>query len=185
MPRLFIAIDFPERIIDDIMDTYMAIPGARWEPREQLHLTLRFIGEVPGDTFTRVEHALRSVRGPSFSLAVKSVGFFPLRGIPEILWAGISENEELLRLQARIERAVIGAGIEPDRRKFHPHITLARLHETSPAKTAQFITAHSLFMTETFEVSGFQLYSSVLLKEGAHHTVEERFRLVSRHKFPA
>ena len=102
MPRLFIALDLPERIVDDIMATYMAIPGARWVPEEQLHLTLRFIGDVPGDVDERIRNALRAVTGPSLSLTMKGVGFFPPRKEPRILWVGLSESEELLRLQIRI-----------------------------------------------------------------------------------
>jgi 2'-5' RNA ligase len=177
MPRLFVAIDMPERIKDDITATYMALPAARWTPEEQLHLTLRFIGEVPGDAAERITAALQSVSGPSFSLTVKGVGFFPPRKQPNILWVGISENEELLRLQSRIERALTSAGIDPDDRKFHPHVTVARLNGTPHQKIAEYITQNSLFTTEQFAVSAFHLYSSTLGKTGAHHIKEATYRL--------
>ncbi len=177
MPRLFVAIDLPERIKDDITATYMALPGARWVPEDQLHLTLRFIGEVPGDAAERVRNALRPVAGPSFTLSLKGIGFFPPRKDPHILWVGIVENEEIIRLQARIERAIIAAGIDPDNRKFHPHITVARLKGTPPQKVAVYVTHHSLFATESFAVSSFLLYSSTLGKEGAHHVKEATYAL--------
>jgi 2'-5' RNA ligase len=169
MPRLFIAIDIPERIKDDITATYVALQGARWVDEAHLHLTLRFIGEVPGDVAGRIGNALRTVSGPSFSLAMKSVGFFPPRREPRILWAGVADNEELMRLQARIERSLTSIGIAADGRKFHPHVTVARLNGTSAHKVAQYVTQHSLFMTEQFSASAFHLYSSFLCKEGAHH----------------
>jgi RNA 2',3'-cyclic 3'-phosphodiesterase len=169
MPRLFVAIDLPERIKDDITATYVALPGARWMDEAHLHLTLRFIGEVPGDAADRIASGLRSVSGPSFSLTMKTVGFFPPRREPRILWAGVAENEELLRLQARIERSLTIIGISPDNRKFHPHVTVARLNGTPPHKSAQYVTLHSLFATEQFSVSAFHLYSSFVRKEGAHH----------------
>jgi 2'-5' RNA ligase len=169
MPRLFITIDLPERIKDDITATYVALPGARWVDEGHLHLTLRFIGEVPGDVAGRIENALRSVADPSFSLAMKNVGFFPPRREPRILWAGVTESVELMRLQARIERCLTSIGIDPDGRKFHPHVTVARLNGTPPHKAALYVTHHSLFATEQFSVSAFHLYESFLRKEGAHH----------------
>ena len=177
MPRLFIAIDIPERIKDDIMATYSAIPGARWVEESQLHITLRFIGEAPGDIAGRIDAALRLVAASPFPLVMKGVGFFPPRKEPRILWVGLAESEELLRVQSRIERAVISAGIDPDERKFHPHITVARLNGGSPAKAADYITSNSLFISEQFSVSSFQLYSSILNKQGAHHTIEASYPL--------
>ena len=169
MPRLFVAIDIPERIKDDIAATYIALPGARWVDEAHLHLTLRFIGEVPGDVADRIADNLRSVSGPSFSLTMKTVGFFPPRREPRILWAGIAGSDDLLRLQARIERSLTSIGIDPDGRKFHPHVTVARLNGTPSQKVAQYVTHNSLFATEQFAVSAFHLYSSFLKKEGAYH----------------
>ncbi len=169
MPRLFVAIDLPERIKDDITATYVALPGARWVDEAHLHLTLRFIGEVPGDVADRIAASLRSITGPSFSLTMKNVGFFPPRREPRILWAGVTESEELMRLQARIERMLTSIGIDPDARKFHAHVTVARLNGTHPHKVAQYVTHNSLFATEQFSVEAFHLYSSFLRKEGALH----------------
>jgi RNA 2',3'-cyclic 3'-phosphodiesterase len=167
--RLFIAIDLPERIKDDITETYVAMSGARWVEDKQLHLTLRFIGDVPGDVANRIESALRSVEGCAFSLAMKTVGFFPPRKAPRILWAGIAESDELMRLQARIERTLVAAGTAPDDRNFHPHVTVARLNGTPSHKAAEYVTNNSLFTTEQFAVDAFHLYESFLKKEGAHH----------------
>jgi RNA 2',3'-cyclic 3'-phosphodiesterase len=118
MPRLFIAIDPPERIKDDITATFCAMQGARWVEDHQIHLTLRFIGEVSNDAADLIRKALRQVKGPSFSLRVKGVGFFPPRNEPRILWTGIAENDELMRLQGRIERAVVFTGLDRDDRNF-------------------------------------------------------------------
>ena len=176
MPRLFIAIDIPERIIDDITATFCAMQGARWVEDAQIHLTLRFIGEVTADTGEIIRNALRRVKGRPFSLRVKGMGYFPPRNEPRILWAGIAENEELLRMQSRIERAVVSAGIDHDDRKFHPHVTIARLNATHVRHVARFVTQNSLFMTEEFSVSSFHLYSSTLGKEGAIHTKEASYQ---------
>ena len=109
------------------------------------------------------------MNGPAFSLRLSTVGYFPPRRDPRILWAGLSESEELLRLQARIERTLVSLGLEGEERKFHAHITVARLDATPPSKVAAWILQHSLFQTEPFEVSSFHLYSSVLKREGALH----------------
>ena len=183
MPRLFIAIDLPERIKDDITATYVALPGARWIDETNLHLTLRFIGDVPGDVAERIATALRSVNGPPFSLKIKSVGFFPPRREPRILWTGIDESEEVMRLQARIERMLTSIGIDPDARKFHPHVTVARLNCTPPHNVAQYVTHNSLFATEPFSVSSFHLYSSFLRKEGALHEKIASYELIKAANF--
>ncbi|MBN2038202.1 MAG: RNA 2',3'-cyclic phosphodiesterase [Chitinispirillaceae bacterium] len=177
MPRLFVAIDLPERIKDDITATYIALPGARWMDEPQLHLTLRFIGEIDGAAAEAVDSGLRAISGTAFTLAMKNVGFFPPRKAPRILWAGCAESDDLMRLQAKIERAVVSAGIERDGRKFHPHVTVARLSGTPPQKVADYVTANSLFLTEPFMVSSFHLYSSTLHKEGAHHVKEKSYPL--------
>jgi 2'-5' RNA ligase len=177
MPRLFIAIDLPERIKDDVTDTYVSMPGARWMDEEHLHLTLRFIGDTSHDNAGRIAAALRTVSNPSFSLKIKTVGFFPPRKEPRMLWAGLAESEDLLRLQAKIERTLTSTGIYPDERKFHPHVTVARLNGTPSHEVAQYVTENSLFVTEPFAVSSFHLYSSTLHKDGSHYAQEESYSL--------
>ncbi|MFP4014402.1 MAG: RNA 2',3'-cyclic phosphodiesterase [Chitinispirillaceae bacterium] len=177
MPRLFVAIDLPERIRDDISSIYEAIPGAKWTQDPQLHLTLRFIGEVSEDTAARVENALSTIELPSFPMELKGVGFFPPRKIPRVLWCGIAQNENLLRLQAKVERTLTGSGIEPQGRKYSPHITVAKLNRCPPDKLAQFMSTNALFHTEPFLVSEFHLYSSQLRREGALHTKEATYKL--------
>jgi 2'-5' RNA ligase len=175
MPRLFIAIDLPERIKDDITATYVSMPGARWMDEEHLHLTLRFIGDTPHDMADLIKHALRSINSQSFSLKIKNVGFFPLRRDPRILWAGLTESEDLMRLQSKIERKVVSLGLDPEERKFHPHVTVARLNGTPVTSVAQYITQNSLFITESFTVSAVHLYASTLHKDGSHYTNEETY----------
>ena len=177
MPRLFIAIDLPARIKDDIMATYVTMPGARWMDEEHLHLTLRFIGDTQHDTADRIKNALRSISGPSFSLKIKNVGFFPPRRDPRILWVGLAESEDLIRLQSKIERKVVLLGLAPEGRKFHPHVTVARLNGTPAIKVAQYVTQNSLFVTEPFTVSAVHLYASTLHKDGSHYIKEETFDL--------
>ncbi|MBN1130741.1 MAG: RNA 2',3'-cyclic phosphodiesterase [Chitinispirillaceae bacterium] len=177
MSRLFIAIDLPGRIKDDLIATYIAMPGVRWMDEEHLHLTLRFIGDVSHDSAEQIVLALGKVSSPSFSLKIKNVGFFPPRREPRILWAGVAESEELRRLQARIERALITTGVDPEARKFHPHITVARLNGSPESKVAQYIALNCLFVSEPFMVSAIHLYSSTLHRSGSHYVREESFSL--------
>ncbi|MDR2728376.1 MAG: RNA 2',3'-cyclic phosphodiesterase [Chitinispirillales bacterium] len=178
MVRLFAAINMPENICDDISDIYEAIQDARWTPENQLHLTLRFIGDVNEDTAQTIDNSLRTVKFAPFTMQLQSVGFFPPRKEPRILWCGIVKNENLIRLQKHVEHAVITAGLPHADRKFSPHITVARLCGSPPQKLAGFISANSLFKTEPFLVSEFCLYSSVLKREGAVHTKEAGYALL-------
>ena len=182
MPRLFVAVDIPERIKDDIIATYSAMPGARWIDEPNLHLTLKFIGDVPGDIAERTASVLREVTGSPFSMCASKAGFFPPRKEPRILWVGLTESEELLRLQARVERTLTAIGIEPEERKFHPHITVARLSGTPAGRVADYVTRHSLFLTEPFPVDAFHLYTSYLRREGAIHEKVKSYELAASFK---
>ncbi|MCL2689809.1 MAG: RNA 2',3'-cyclic phosphodiesterase [Chitinispirillia bacterium] len=178
MIRLFIAIDIPENICEDIGDIYEAIPGARWTPENQLHLTLRFIGDVSEDIAQTIDNSLKTVKFAPFTMQLQSVGFFPPRKEPRILWCGIAKNDILIRLQKHVERAVIAAGLPNADRKFHPHITVARLNGSPPQKLAGFMSANSLFKTKPFLVSKFILYSSVLKREGPLHIKEAEYKFI-------
>jgi RNA 2',3'-cyclic 3'-phosphodiesterase len=176
MPRLFTAIDPPERIRDAISAIYGAITGTRWMEDEQIHLTLRFIGEVDNSMENNIIDVLSKLSVPPFTLILKGVGVFPLRKEPRILWVGVQENEILMRLQAQIERALISMNIAPDPRKFFPHITIARLNNAHQERIGQFVSENNLFCTEPFEVSEFYLYRSYLGKTGATYVKEATFR---------
>ncbi len=125
--RLFVAIDPPQQIRDHLALLCCGLPGARWTPPEQFHLTLSFIGEVDGSTFLDIREALAEISVPQFSLQLQGVGFFPPRGQPRVIWAGIEKSEPLHLLQRKITTRLFQRGLEPDNRKFSPHITLARL----------------------------------------------------------
>ena len=177
MPRLFVAVDLPERIRDDVGSLYEAIPGARWTPDAQLHITLRFIGEVDGPAAARIDSALKTVAFAPFTLRLKSTGFFPPRGCPRILWCGIAQSEPLVALQKQTERALTAkAAIPPEARKFSPHITIARLNDSPDEKLAAFLSTNALFETEEFMVSEFSLYSSLLKRGGAVYTKESTYQ---------
>jgi RNA 2',3'-cyclic 3'-phosphodiesterase len=175
LKRLFLAIDLPERIIDDISATYMAIPGVRWTGEEQLHLTLRFFGELPGDRESALIKVLSTIAARPFSLRVKGAGFFPPRGETRVLWVGIAQEPVLPKLVSAIETSVVRAGFKREPRKFTGHITVARCSHAPSDRLAEYLIANSLFTTESFEVNAFHLYSSHLGKNHATYTREVSF----------
>lgn len=177
MYRLFVAIDLPEEVKEAVANIRGDLPGARWVPREQIHLTLRFIGDADETLFQVIRKRLAEVKARHFPLALEGIGYFPPGPTPRVLWVGMTASAPLLDLQQQVEQAVQTAGMIPERRRFSPHITIARLRET-PAKTVQaFEVQHSRFRTESFTVGNFYLYSSVIGNQGAVHTREAVYPL--------
>ena len=179
MYRLFVAIDLPEEVKRGVAGITGNLPGARWVPGNQLHLTLRFIGEADEALFQAIKTILTGVRGASFSLALKGVGHFPPGKYPRVLWVGMEQSGPLLELQHAVESALAAAGIAPDERRFSPHITLARLKETPAAAVAACEERFGAFRAEPFPVEEFHLYSSTLTREGAIHTREASYPLMT------
>lgn len=178
MTRLFVAMDFPGRVTEELSNLCHGVQGARWTSPEQMHLTLKFIGEVEDELVGEIEYALEKVRGIPLDLTVSGVGYFPPRKNPRVLWAGIPPSKELSRLQKSIESAIESAGVKCNNRRFHPHITLARLGERMPGSSlVPFLTSNSLFSTGTITIDMFHLYSSRLRPDGAIHTIESSYPL--------
>ncbi|KAA3596228.1 MAG: RNA 2',3'-cyclic phosphodiesterase [Calditrichaeota bacterium] len=177
MKRLFIAIDFPEQIKQRLSQLCYGLKGARWIPTEQFHITLKFIGDTNERDFVEIQEALREIEVPSFELKLKGLGCFPPRKEPKVLWVGIEKNESLLRLRNKVERTLAQIGVEREQRKFSPHLTLARLKNTTSGQIGNFIAANGLFQTESIPISEFHLYSSVLTEKGAIHKIEETYFL--------
>ncbi|MDR3628882.1 MAG: RNA 2',3'-cyclic phosphodiesterase [Desulfocapsaceae bacterium] len=177
MIRLFVALDIPAPLRQRLHAMGKDIPGARPAPRDQIHLTLRFIGEVDDGMALDIEASLAAVRSPPFSLSVRGVGCFPHRGTPRVLWAGLSESRELDILHTHIENRLIACGLPPEPGKFSPHITLARLRDCPRRQADAFLADKALFRSEDFPVEGFVLYASRLLKSGAVHVARASWPL--------
>ena len=177
MPRLFIAVDLHDTIKKNLESMFFGIPGARWIALDQLHLTVRFIGDVDGALFLDIKNALAEVNISPFNIQLKGVGHFPPRGAPRVIWTGLEKNEPLQLLRKKIDGALLKINVTPERRKFSPHITLARLKNTPPQKVANFLSGNGLFSQEPFHVDDFKLYSSTLTPKGAIHKVERVYSL--------
>lgn len=176
MPRLFTALALPDALRDALAGLRTGIPGARWLEPEQLHLTLRFVGEVDGAQARDVLAALAQVDSPAFDVALQGVGQFGDKH-PHTLWAGVAPSEPLLRLAAKIEQALQRAGFPPETRRYTPHVTLARLRSPSPARVAEFLSAQGLFRAPPFRAHEFVLFSSHLGQGGPIYTAEAHIAL--------
>ncbi|MDD2337986.1 MAG: RNA 2',3'-cyclic phosphodiesterase [Geobacteraceae bacterium] len=178
MHRLFVAIDLPEKIKLAIHSLRCPISGAKWVAEEQLHLTLRFIGDADDDLLNRIATRLSCITAAPFSLAMMGVGCFPPKRDPKVLWVGVAKNEALLKVQYAVEKALLTCGLEPEIRSFSPHITIARLKQTSAVLLAPFLQKNNCFSTPFFPVTEFILYSSTLALQGAIHRQEALFPLI-------
>jgi 2'-5' RNA ligase len=174
--RLFVALALPDLIAEGLALLQGGIPGAHWQTRDQLHLTLRFIGEVDGRDAVAVDDALSLIEAPRFSLALKDVGEFGGK-TPHAVWAGVRDKEPVAFLQRKIETALQRAGLPAEQRKFVPHVTLARLRGSPRGRVMDFLTDHALYASPPFDVEGFILYSSVLTPNGSLYRAEKAYRL--------
>ena len=176
--RLFVAIDLPEDVKAQLASLSFGVPGARWTDDEQLHLTLRFIGDADQFLYEEIRRSLAEIQFDIFDLALEGVGHFPAKGKPQVLWVGLEKNEPLLQLQKLVDRVVQQAGVAPDGYKFSAHITLARLKDTPMSRVTDYLIEHMNFKTEPFEITEFHLYSSVLTSKGSIYEVEETYELL-------
>ena len=177
MIRLFVGLGLPPDVAERLAAQGFGLPGARWVPARNLHLTLRFVGEVNEATATLLHEQLCLVVQPVFALTLAEIGVFGDRHRAHTLWQGVDKSEALTRLAARVELAAIKAGQQPEPRKFSPHITLARVKETAPARIQDFIAAASPRRAEMVPVDEFCLFRSTLSRHGPEYDVLERYPL--------
>jgi 2'-5' RNA ligase len=176
MHRLFVAIRPPEFVRLQLLDLMEGVRGARWADEDQLHLTLRFIGEVDRHSAEDIHAALSSVRHPPFDLALNGLGAFDRRGAATVLWAGVAPQEPLKALHKKVDQAIARTGLAPERRAYHPHITLARLGRGADA-IQPLLESKGGTVSERFRVGEFRLYESHLTAAGATHSLVERYPL--------
>ncbi|HYG48122.1 MAG TPA: RNA 2',3'-cyclic phosphodiesterase [Allosphingosinicella sp.] len=176
MHRLFVAISLPGPVRARLLDLMGGVAGARWLGDDQLHLTLRFIGEVDRHMARDVDAALSGVHHPRFAIALNGLGAFDRRGEPVTLWAGVTPHEPLRALHKKVDQALVRVGVEPDRRAYMPHITIARLPRGS-GPLGSLLEQSGGAASPPFEVGQFCLYESRLTPEGPVYAVAERYSL--------
>jgi 2'-5' RNA ligase len=177
--RLFVALGVPDEVVQSLMPVQAGVPGARWQSREQLHLTLSFIGEVEGQVAYMIRDALAGIVAPAFSLQLHGVGQFGegKRARSHALWAAVLPNPALDHLQRKVDAAIRRVGTPMEGHKYTPHVTVARLRHPEPAKIVAWLQQHALYTSAEFEVGAFHLYSSQLTSDGSLYRIEESYPL--------
>jgi len=173
--RLFVALAVPPTVAEVLAPLAGGVPGARWSPPENLHITLRFAGEIAESLGEDLDSALSAVTVPAFEITLAGVGAFGDHLAPHTLWAGVEANEILTRLRGRCESAARRAGLKPDTRAWKPHVTLAYLGGTEPSRVAAWTSAHNLLRVPPFRADAFGLYSSWRARSGPVYRLERRY----------
>ena len=176
MPRLFAGIELPEEIRDQLSDVARPLPGAKWVDDDDLHLTLRFAGEIEGRIARDFTDLLGEIEADAFELRLEGLGTFG-GNEPRTIWAGIAPCPQLDALARACDRAARHAGIAPEPRPFKAHVTLARLRGTPPEIVARALQQIGAFRTEPFSVNAFVLFSSKPKVGGGPYVVEATYPL--------
>ena len=177
MHRLFAAIRPPEHIRDLLLDAMDDSADFRWQDDEQLHLTLRFIGEVERRTADELAAALAKVRFDRFDLKLAGVGRFDRRNCGA-LWAGVEPKAPVSALAAKVERVSQDVGLAPERRAFHPHVTLARWKGRSSRAADALVERVRGLSSDPFEVDRFILFESHLSRHGPHYEIVAEYEAI-------
>jgi len=179
MIRLFTGLEIPPDLADTLALLRGGLPGARWIDAENYHITLRFIGNIDDALAHEVALMLRQVRRPAFELRLE--GLTPFGGRrPRAVVAAAEPSPPLMELQAEQERLLRRIGLEPEGRRFMPHVTLARLRDSSSRQVADYLAMRGNFRSRSFPVSQFVLFSSKASVGGGPYVVEASYPLVAR-----
>ena len=171
--RLFVAIDLPEATRQLLAGIDPHIRDVRWVEPAQMHLTLSFFGDVPDDIDLVLCEKLSAIEFGVFFLPIVSVGSFSAKGAPKIIWIGVGKaHPHLFQIHKRVQEAALAAGLEPELKPWHPHITIARCRDVSPQSLRKFLQSNAEFDAGMIRVEEFHLYSSKLTPAGPIHTRE-------------
>ena len=171
--RLFVAIDLPDATRQLLAGLDPHIRGARWVDPSQMHLTLGFFDDVPDDIDLALREKLSAIEFGAFFLPIRGVGTFSAKGAPKIVWIGVgTAHPHLFQIYKRVQEAALAAGLEPELRPWHPHITIARCRDIAPQSLRKFLKTNADFDAGMIRVEAFHLYSSKLTPAGPIHTRE-------------
>ena len=176
MHRLFVAIQPPPALRDALRILMGGVANARWQDDEQLHLTLRFIGEVDRHRAEDIAAALGRIHQPRFALSLDRIGHFERKGRIEALWVGVAPHEPLHALHNKIDRALQGVGVPPEERSYLPHVTIARFGRHGGGPINAFLEG-AIVPAVSASISEFRLYESTLGQQGSHYSVVTRYPL--------
>ncbi len=175
--RAFVALPLPAEVTSALTALQGGVPGARWIPQENMHITLAFPGDISSEQEEDVIRTLGEIRLPPFDIFLAGVGHFGSRAKPRVLWVGVEEKGPLSALQGKVTTRMRAAGIDLARRKFRPHVTLARLKDPPRGRVGCWLSQHNLFRFGPVTIDRFALFSSTLSETGATYVPEETFFL--------
>jgi len=171
--RLFVAIDLPESTRQLLVNIDPQIRGVRWIDAAQMHLTLAFFGDVAEIIDSALREKLNTIEFGAFFLPITGVGTFSAKGAPKIIWIGVGKaHPHLFQIHKRVHEAALAAGLEPELRPWHPHITIARCRDVAPQSLRRFLRSNAELDAGMIRVEAFYLYSSKLTTAGPIHTHE-------------
>ncbi len=172
MIRLFVAIALPIDVRTQLASLQTGLSNARWIDKDNMHLTMRFIGEVSEQDAREIDSVLGGLVEPAIKVELHGLGYFDRRGRVHSLWVRVKKSDALTHLQTKIERVLVNFGLEPEKRKYTPHVTLARIHDMPVERLAPWLSdqgdfsvpvfmAHQFLLVETFRGHGGATYTPV------------------------
>ena len=176
MPRLFAGLEIPPDVGQTLSGLRGGLPGARWVDPENYHVTLRFIGDIDGASAGEIASMLDRVNRRPFEVTVRGLSSFGGKK-PRAVVATVVPTRPLIELQAELERLMQRIGLDPEGRKFIPHVTLARLHDASSQDVADYLSVRGYFPTKAFTADRFVLFSSRASTGGGPYVVEDSYAL--------
>jgi RNA 2',3'-cyclic 3'-phosphodiesterase len=170
MKRLFVALPLPVDVRARLAALQSGLAGARWIDADAMHMTLRFMGDMSEPDARDVSSALSEIHCPAFDLSISGIGYFERRGLVHTVWARVGKSDALMHLHAKIESAVVRAGLDPEQRKFTPHVTLARLKDTAVERIGPWLETSGAAVVPPFGARSFTLFQSERGHGGARYT---------------
>lgn len=177
MMRLFVGLELPQEVRHQLSGVCSGLPNVRWVEADNFHMTLSFIGEVDENVAADIDDALAGISAPAFDVTFQDFGTFGHGSKLTSLWIGIANQPALRHLHQKVDTALMHAGLELQRRKFKPHVTLARLKGVSQERLGQFFIDYNDFEIKSVAIDHFTLFLSHLSQNGAHYEIMSRYDL--------
>jgi 2'-5' RNA ligase len=176
MHRLFVGIDIPTTLHNDLSLIQGGVQGARWRPVDNFHITLRFIGDTTKEQMNEIDSALSQIDAHPFEISLQRIGQFG-NNRPRALWVGVKEEGALSHLAQKVDTAMQRIGFTSEHRKYHPHLTLAYLRHTPVEDVESFVAKHSTYQNAVFSVDHFVLFESHLGKNQSQYVKRAKYPL--------
>ena len=167
MKRIFIGLQFPSSVCDELKNLKGGVIGANWVSYENYHLTLRFLGECDNDLLDDIYLALSQIRTCSFTLQIQGVNHFKKKGVIKSLWVGTVKNPSLIMLKKEIDLMLQKINIKKEGRAFYPHVTLAKLFRPRLSEVTFFEQINNLFCSKKIPIDHITIFESHSLKGGS------------------